>query len=214
MELSKNIKWTNDLEQYFKHIGEKAYSYSILHKLSEKKYSNLKQYIELPTIILTSISGTMSISSSSLFEGNEKTASVCIGFLSLFCGVLSTINTYYSFGKRTESHRISNIEYSKLFRFLHIEMKLPRHERLLPSDLLKQVKDNFERLAEISPLIDLDIIDTYKKKYNDKYDHIAKPSEVNGLEEIKIFVDDEKDIDEEEKEEIDPLKPISLNVSV
>lgn len=195
MELSKTIVWSEDLENYFKSIGEKSYSYALLHKLSEKKYSTRKVYIELPVIVLTSISGTLSISSSSLFAENEKIASIFIGFLSLFCGILNTINTYFSYAKRAEGHRISNIEYNKLFRFLEIELKLPRTERMNPSDLLKFTRDNYERLNEISPLIDIEIIDKFKEKYKDY--KVQKPSECNGLEEITIYK-----IDEEEKEDI------------
>lgn len=208
MEIAKEIKWTNDLEEFFKATGEKSYSYGILHKMSEKKYDKLKTYIEIPIIVLTSISGTMSISSSSLFEGNEKAASIVIGSLSLFCGVLSTINSYFSFSKRAEGHRVSNIEYIKLYRFLDIEMKLPRHERMEASDLLKITQSTFERLSEISPLIDVDIIDNFKKKYVE-YTTISFPAECNGLESIKIFVDDEKD---DEKDDDKRIGSLSLSI--
>lgn len=192
MDLSKSISWSLELENYFKEIGEKSYSYALLHKLSEKKYSRLKVYIELPVIVLTSISGTLSISSSSLFEGDEKNASIFIGFLSIFCGVLNTVNTYFSYSKRVEGHRISNIEYNKLYRFLEIELKLPRSERIKASDLLKFTRDSYERLNEISPLIDTDIIQSFKKKYKD-YDYVNKPPECNGLESIKIHCNSEAD---------------------
>lgn len=190
MELSKTIVWSDDLENYFKSIGEKSYAYALLHKLSEKKYSSRKVYIELPVIVLTSVSGTLSISSSSLFEGDEKTASIFIGFLSLFCGVLNTVNTYFSYAKRAEGHRISNIEYNKLYRFLDIEMKLPRKQRMNPSDLLKFTRDGYERLNEISPLIDMEIIEKFKEKYKDY--NVHKPSECNGLEEIIIYNEEDK----------------------
>lgn len=206
MELSKTIVWSDHLEDYFKSIGEKSYTYALLHKQAEKKYTQRKVYIELPVIVLTSLSGTLSISSSSLFENAEKTASVFIGFLSIFCGILNTVNTYFSYAKRAEGHRISNIEYNKLYRFLEIELKLPRHERMQPSDLLKKTRDDYERLNEISPLIDMEIIEKLKEKFKDY--NVHKPSEMNGLEEIVVYrppqdlpepIEEEKDMSEVEK---------------
>lgn len=70
-----------------------------------------------------------------------------------------------------------------------IEMALPRDERMSPHDLLKYVKDQYDRLAEISPMVPTDIIEEFKTKFS-KYTDVSKPEEANGLSKIHIYVDE------------------------
>jgi len=188
MELNlKRISWSSQLEEYFKRTGEKAYGYGLLHKQCEKLYSFRTTIIDLPVIILSTICGTLSIGNASLFGAeNEKLASMAIGGLSLCVGVINTIGSYFSWAKRAEAHKIASIEYQKLFRFLSIELSLPREERMLCKDLLKSVRETFERLQEIAPIVPIKILNEFKNKYK-QYNNVCKPSEINGLENIRIY---------------------------
>lgn len=186
MEIGKNIKWSSVLEGFFKDMGEKSFCYGYLHKKCEAKYAGKRNFIDLPVIVLSTVAGTLSIGNSSIFgDENESVASTGIGVLSLFVSVLNTVGTYFSFAKRAEAHRQSSIQYEKLFRFLDIELSLPRVERMSPADLLKVSRDTYERLAEVSPIIPKDILKDFKKKFK-KY-NVSKPSEANGLETIDVY---------------------------
>lgn len=112
-------------------------------------------------------------------------ASIGIGSVSLFTGVLSTIGTFFSFSKKAEGHRIAAIQYSKLGRFLAIELTLPRNERIRAADLLKITKDQIERLIETSPPVPSRIINSFNSKFKDT-GGIAKPAIVNGLHKVEI----------------------------
>lgn len=191
-QLSSNkIAWSNQLEEFFAETGEKAQGYAYLHKRAEAKFSFRRSCIDLPVIVLSTIAGTLSIGSASLFGDNQYSATA-IGCLSLGVGVLNTISTYFSFAKRSEGHRLCSIEYNKLFRFLSVELSLPREERMACGDLLKVVKEQYERLQEISPLIPDDILNDFKKRFNDYKDKLAFPNEANGLVEIQIFREGKK----------------------
>jgi hypothetical protein len=179
------ITWNNRLEDYFKKTGEKAHCLSILHKNCEDVYSHRKSFIDLPVIIGSGVIAFLNAGSSSLFP-NPMIASVSLGIGSLVMGILNSIGTYYSFAKRAEGHRISSIQYSRLYRFLAIEMSLPRNERMTPHDLLKYTRDAYDRLQEISPLLSKESIHSFQKRFGQIHD-IAKPEEVNGLERIDIF---------------------------
>jgi hypothetical protein len=200
MEFNNEINWTPYLENYFKQLGEKSFGYAWLHKKSEARYSKKRNYIDLPVIVLSTIAGTLSIGTSSIFGVEyEKEASIGIGLLSIMVSTLNTIGTYFSFSSRTEAHRIAHIQYGRLYRFLDIELSLPRNERMLPKDLLKVSRDTYERLHEISPLIPNDITSKFSKKFK-TYD-VAKPSEANGLEAIVIFKENKIENKEDEERE-------------
>lgn len=181
-----NVKWTNNLEKYFKMLGENSLCLSVLHKNSEAHYSTKAQYIDLPVIILSTLCGSLTLSAENLFGPTmEGEALKIVGGLSLFTGILGTIQSYFSFNRKAENHRISYLQYSKLYRFLKIQMGLPRDQRIAPKDLLKITMENFERLNEISGLIPEVIASKFKNKY--KKEKISRPEVVNGLEEIEIF---------------------------
>jgi hypothetical protein len=183
----KEISWTPQLEEHFASLGEKSNCLSWCHKKAEEKYSRLRTFIDLPVITLSSVCGFLQIGSDMMFP-NPQASSVALGLLSLFVAILSTTQTYFKWSARAEGHRISSIQYSRLYRFISIEMNLPRQERKSPHDLLKDTKDTYDRLQEISPLIPADIISTFKKQF-EKYKDISKPTETNGLEKITIYTE-------------------------
>ena len=207
-----NVDWTNNLEKYFKMLGENSLCLSVLHKDAEGYYSGKAQRIDLPVIIFSTLCGSLTLSAKNIFgEANENDALKFVGALSLITGILGTIQSYFNFNRKAENHRISYLQYSKLYRFIKVQMGLPRTQRIVPKDLLKIVMENFERLNEISGLIPDYITKKFKKKY--KKEKISRPEVVNGLDEIEIYRPINDDIirdaeiylssesDEEEKEE-------------
>lgn len=184
--VTMSVSWTTALEVYFKETGEKANCLSIIHKRAEGLYAYRRNFIDLPVIVISSLVGFMSVGSTSMFEGEEENSSIALGVLSLFVSVLNTVGSYFQWSKRAEGHRISSIQYGKLYRFLSIELSLPRDERMSPTDLLKKVKDDYERLQEISPLVPPELIREFQAKFKDNKD-VSIPDELNGLHSIKIF---------------------------
>jgi hypothetical protein len=185
--VSTTITWNHRLEEYFAHTGEKAHCLSWIHRKAEEMYSSKTIWIDLPVIILGTLNGAVSVGSDSLFGGAQY-ASVGVGIVALLTAILSTIGSYFAWARRAEGHRIAGLNYAKLYRFLSVEMSLPRDERMTPTDLLKFVKNEYDRLSEISPLIPQSIIKLFKEKFdNEKYGDISKPEDTNGLHAIVVY---------------------------
>lgn len=184
-EISTNIHWTDKLEEYFASTGEKAHCLGWVHKQSEAMYSTRKTFIDLPVIVGSGVIAFLNAGSQSMFE-DARISSIALGIGSLVVGILNTMGTYFGWAKRAEGHRISAIHYSKLYRFISVEMALPREERMSPHDLLKYVKDQYDRLAEISPLVPTAVIHKFQRRFK-KHTDISKPEEANGLEKISIY---------------------------
>jgi hypothetical protein len=184
-ELSKDIHWTERLEEYFVTTGEKANCLAWVHKKSEELFSVRKTFIDLPVIVGSGVIAFLNAGSQSMFE-DARLASISLGVGSLVVGILNTMGTYFGWAKRAEGHRISAINYAKLYRFIAVELALPRDERLSPHDFLKMVKDSYDRLAEISPLVPAAIIHKFQKRFKKVHD-IAKPEEANGLHKIEVY---------------------------
>ena len=179
------ISWNERVEDYFASTGEKAHCLSWCHKKAEAIYSNRRSWIDLPVIMISAITGFMSAGSTMMFD-DPRISSVSLGVASLFVSVLNTAGSYFGWAKRAEGHRIASIQYSKLYRFLSIEMSVPREERMSPNDLLKLTRENYDRLQEISPLLPDTVILDFRRRFAEEKE-IAKPEELNGLEKIVVF---------------------------
>ena len=192
-DISEDVTWNPLLEEFFSSTGEKAHCLSIMHHSAEAHYSFLRTFIDLPVIALSSVTGFCSVGSSMMFD-DQKIASITLGVVSLFVGFLNSVGTYFGFAKRAEAHRITSLQYARLYRFLNIEMTLPRDERMPPSKLLKYCKEQYDRLQEISPLLPKRIVEEFKAKF-DKIKDVSKPEEANGLEKITVFTNQDTSSD-------------------
>lgn len=195
-DLKKEIRWTEKLEDYFASTGEKAHCLSWCHKKSEQLYSKRRTFIDLPVIVGSGVIAFLNAGSSSLFT-DPQISSVALGVGSLVMGIMNTMGTYFGWAKRAEGHRLSAIHYAKLYRFIAVELRLPREERMQPNDFLKYVKDQYDRLSEISPLLPTEVVAEFQRKFSKaEYKTISKPEEANGLEAIKVYNPPKEEVEE------------------
>lgn len=182
------VNWSEHLEKYFSDTAERCQCLAIVHRRAEQVYARKRTLIDIPVIVISGLVGFMSVGSTSMFEGQEKLSSILLGICSLIVSVINTLGTYQGYAKLAEGHRIGAIQYARLYRFLSLELRLERCERMSPTDLLKQTKETYDRLQEVSPPFPVELISEFKKEF-EKYTTISKPPELNGLEEVIIRVD-------------------------
>jgi len=178
------ISWNSSLETLIGQEGEKCSGLSWLYSEAELYYSKMNNYIALPVIVLSTLTGFISGSSQMIFN-DANSSSVGIGAVSLFTGVLSTFGSYFSWAKKTEACRITALQYAKLLKFITIEMTLPKEERIRARDMLKMIRETADRLLETSPAIPRHIIAEYKKRFDSKTD-ITHPEMTTGV--IKLTI--------------------------
>jgi hypothetical protein len=184
-----NISWNSQLESILSDEGERSLCFTWLHSKSEKWYSKLSTYITLPVIVLSTIAGAGSIGSETLFSGSTA-ANMIIGTISLGVATLNTVASYFSWAKRSEAHRIASTSYAKIYRFILIELALPRSERISAKDMLKIVRDQCDRLQETSPQIPDCVIAEFKAKFGTTTPEVKKPEITNGLDPIVVHPPD------------------------
>ena len=201
MEQTEEIHWNQQLEEILSQEGERALCYSWLHNKSQAVVSRYDTNIALPVIVLSTIAGTGSIASQSLF-GQSQTASIIIGVISLSVGVMNTVSNYFGFAKRSEAHKISAMTYAKIHKFIVIELSLPRKERMKAKDMLKIIREQLERLAEISPQISEQIITLFNDKFHDQK-NVSKPEITNGLDPIRVYVENSEAFTPDTKSKIE-----------
>jgi len=181
-----DIHWNSQLERVISDEGERSLCFSWLHSKSEKRFSKLNIYISLPVIIMSTLAGSASIGSKTLFD-NAEGSNIGIGIISLSVGLLNTVSSFFAWAKRSEAHRIASITYQKIYRFILIELSLPRKERMAAKDMLKVVRDQCDRLQETSPQIPDIVIQEFKDKFGKSTPDLKKPEITNGLDPIYVY---------------------------
>lgn len=185
MEDERTISWNSQIEKLISDEAERAFGLAWLHTKSEMKYSKHDTNLTLPVIILSTLTGFFSASQGSLIP-TDTISNISLGLISISVGILNTLNSKFAFAKRAEGHRLTAIQYGKLFRFINIELALPRKERMNANQMLKIIREDIDRLKEIAPAIPEDIISLFNKKFEDE-SNITKPEITNGLAKVIVF---------------------------
>ena len=186
MDEEHPIEWSSQLEDIIAKEGERCSGLAWLHTKAEIETSTYNTYVQVPVIILSTLCGTASVGSSTLFGGSTSVSGIVIGLVSIGVGILNTLGGFFAFAKRSESHRIAHLNYSKLATKIAIELSLPRQERMKAEILLTYLRETMERLAETTPNCPLNIIKEFNEKYKNEKE-IALPVEVNGIHKIEIY---------------------------
>lgn len=187
MDDDRDIHWSAPLEELVASEGEKCRGLAWINQKAETYYAHRANAIAIPVIVLSTLAGTASVGSTSLFQGDTQISSVVIGLVSIGVGILNTISSYFAWSRKAESHRIAYLQYSKLFSIIRVEMSLPRAERQEAEVLLKQIRDGMERLAETTPSPPPSILEEFNRHFKDEDKTISRPVETNGLQKVFIF---------------------------
>lgn len=174
-----DIKYSFQLEQLLKDEAEIAESLSVLHRLSYTRYNMFSSIVSIPIIVISSITGYMT----ALDMGWEN-SSIFLGSLSILVGIIRSIEAYFGWGKRSESHRISSLQYAKTNKLIAVELALQSGDRIAAKDLLNIIKQDLQTLAEYAPMLDDVVIEKFKDLYG-KYP-TKKSNLTNGLTSIHI----------------------------
>ena len=184
--------WTKQQEQLMAEWADKAGCYRWLHDRCEKKYSLMNMWITIPVIILSTLTGTANFAIDGFVpDGDEelkKYIQAGIGGVSIFAGILTTLGNFLRFAQGSESHRVAGIAWGKFQRQIAVELAINPNDRLDCMDFLKICRAELDRLIEQSPPIPDDVINEFKKEFEDKKD-VKKPEICDGMEHTNVFKD-------------------------
>lgn len=185
--------WSDEIEELLSEWGEISCCYAYLHNFSQRKYKKKYHHLQIPIIVLSTLTGTANFAADSYVPTDFKQGfSAGIGTLNILAGIMGTLMSFLRYSEIYEGHRISALAWSKLGRAIEIELSLHDKKRKPCRDFLKVCRSEYDNLLESSPNIDLDIISMFNKKFNDKYPNVRKPIICNGLKAITPYKEEIK----------------------
>ena len=204
--LPDNIEdWSDEIEELLSEWGEISMCYSYLHGYSTRKYKRKYQHLQIPIIILSTLTGVGNFAVDSYIPKDYQHGFTAgVGGVNILCGILSTVMTFLRYSEIYEGHRISALAWSKLSRNIEIELSLHDLKRKACRDFLKVCRAEYDNLLESSPQIDLEIISMFNKRFKDDYPNVRKPIVCNGLKAIRPYRGEPITVKIESEEEVVP----------
>ena len=178
--------WDHRSEDLLKEWKQKASGYRWLHTHARIHYKSVSDWMSYPSIIIASITGVggfavINPTSTDELPEHARFFQVVFATLNVLGGILNSIGKFSQSASLAEKHSEMSTAWSKLYRAIDMELSLdPKHrEKDNITDLVRQFRQEYDRLLEEAPDIPSCSIIAYQKKFKD--DERAKPDVVNGL---------------------------------
>ena len=147
------IPWSEAHENILIEWADKAMCYRWLHTKAHAKYSSANAWFTIPVIIMSTVTGTANFAQDKFPGSIKQYATMGIGAINIFAGILTTVQQFLKIGELNEAHRVSGIAWDKFYRNIKVELAKTPTERIPVLQMLKIAKEEFDRLMETSPAI-------------------------------------------------------------
>ncbi len=188
-----HLVWSDDTENILRNWGEMASVYSYLHEQSHIFNNRKNLRFQIPSIIISTLSGfiSMSLSSFALSQENKNYFGVGIGCLNIGVGIISTVLSILKYSELSQRHLTASVLFKKLYIEISTELGLDRLCRKPITNFLKTIKTQYETLIETSPIVSKHIIEKFNKKAEVEINRL--PAEIT-LKFDKIYVSNDDKI--------------------
>jgi hypothetical protein len=208
------LKWTAQTEGILVKWSDNAICYKWLHDKSFRKYRYLNYLYTIPVIIISTITGTLSVGISSLVPANmTEVAQIIIGITNIFAGIITTLLNFFRYAQLSEAHSNSAMGWAKLQRVISVELALERDSRKDADTFIKMCRNDYERLIEQAPVIPSEVLHLFKKKFADVSD-IIFPEACAKISHTKVYKSFEiENLEQYTNEELDLLNEAKIFTS-
>ena len=170
-------QWTAEHEQIFIEWADKAMCFRWLHSKANAMYSRLNAWYTIPVIVISTLTGTANFAQERVPLEYQGYFSMVVGGFNIIAGIITTVQQFLKITQLNESHRVSSIAWDKFYRNIKVELSKNPSERMDVLHMIKQCKEEFDRLSETSPIIPESILKQFKILFvkSEEYSKIIKP---------------------------------------
>ena len=180
-------RWDTSTEELLRSYCDEAQTREALHREAYYKFSNKNTCFSLPVIVLSALSGSLQFLSKGYPEIEAHIITGTAG-LSIVVSIISSVSSYLKLGEMKSKHETAQISWQAFHNTLKHELSLRRTIRQPATEFLSATKTSYDRLFEISPIIEQELITKTKKKIK-KIAHaeFQIPNYLNGYSHTKVF---------------------------
>ena len=198
--------WHESIERLLQRYADEAQVRESLHRKAFYFYKKSLSWFQLPIIILSAASGSVQFLSKS-FPKAEGLIVTCTASVSICVSIVTAIMTYLKLGENKSKNEISAVAWQGFYNNICHQLNLARNLREDSAKFLADVKQNYDRLFEISPICNRGFISQVKKSVKkNASDAFQIPCYLNGFHHTLVFREEDDDYDDNSV--VRPVPPV------
>ena len=187
------MSYHRSIEQLLARYCDEAQVRESLHRAAYHHYKRKLTCMQLPIIVLSALSGSVQLFSKSYPE-YESEIITGTAFLSIGVSIISACLSYLKLGELKSRHEVSQIAWQNFYNSLVHQLNLAEEFRENPLEFLQEVRTTYDRLFEISPMLNRSfMIDVKKRVKKNATDRFIIPAYLNGFHHSHIWGDEDED---------------------
>ena len=188
--------WHDSIERLLQRYCDEAQVRESLHRKAFYSYKRSLAWFQLPIIILSAASGSVQFLSKS-FPKHEGTIVTCTASVSIFVSIVTSIMTYLKLGENKSKNENSAVAWQGFYNNICHQLNLVRELREDSEKFLADVKQNYDRLFEISPICGRGFISQVKKSVRaNSTEAFQIPNYLNGFHHTSVWRDPDDEFEE------------------
>ena len=189
-------EWDKSVERLLQKYSDESKIREALHRRSYYSYKRLTTCFNLPIIVLSALSGSLQFLSKG-YPSIEQTIVTCTASVSILTAVLSAVASYLKIGESMSKHETSANSWLLFHNELKHQLALCRSKREDAAEFLTNVKTQYDRLFELSPICSNGMITTVKKKIAaHATEEFCVPTYMNGFKHSEVYESSNEEFEE------------------
>jgi hypothetical protein len=155
--------WTDHDEALLKIWYDHAQVYEKLHLAGFNMFQLIDQGINIPIIILSSITGTGNFALEQVSIDYRSIASMILGGIGMVVVILAALYRFFKVGEIMGKHEYYSKQWGNLYMDIQTQLTRERPERIKKEDFIDLIKKKYDQLKESSPALPEKIIKEFMK---------------------------------------------------
>jgi hypothetical protein len=185
--------WDASVEKLLQKYADESQTNEFLHRRSYYRYKTLTTWFNMPIIVLSALSGSLQF----LSKGYPKIEQYIVtgtASLSILTAILSATSSYLKIGESMSKHEAASNAWLLFYNNLKHQLALARPLRENATEFLADVKNQYDRLFELSPICSSAMIATTKKTIAvNASAFFETPTYLNGFKHTVVYGADRAD---------------------
>ena len=189
-------EWDKSVERLLQKYSDESKIREALHRRSYYSYKRLTTCFNLPIIVLSALSGSLQFLSKG-YPSIEQHIVTGTASVSILTAVLSAVASYLKIGESMSKHETSANAWLLFHNELKHQLALCRDKREDATEFLTNVKAQYDRLFELSPICSNGMITTVKKKIAAHATaEFCVPTYMNGFKHSEVYESSNEEFEE------------------
>lgn len=171
-DLKKKINagtWNEHLEELLSSWGEKAAGLSFMHRAASGYWRNHGNTLTMASIVVSTVASGVSLLATGIDNQDAKDAvMIAVGAVGLLSSTIQAFKKFYNSEEKAADHGVSSKQFGAFYRFMTLQLGLPRTDRMPADRLSEYVLKEYERMQQDARPLSGREVSLFKKRFKNK----------------------------------------------